>query len=179
MATCSADFGRRFRRGAAVIFVTVGTQLPFPRLITCLDEIARRMPLSIFAQTADPAAQPMHLQSKAFLDPDEYEEKVAECTVMVGHAGIGTVLQAKRAQKPLIVFPRHAEFGEHRNDHQLATAKFLNGVEGVYVAWDASELEALLANEPRQPASPAPGPEADRLIQALAAQLRLWGQSAA
>ena len=159
-----------------MIFVTVGTQLPFPRLITCLDDLAGRTPLSIFAQTADPAARPKHLQRKAFLHPDEYEEKVAQCTIMVGHAGIGTVLQAKRARKPLIVFPRRAEFGEHRNDHQLATAKFLDAVEGISVAWNANELEALLVEAPRQPASPHPGPEADRLIQALAAQLRLWGQ---
>ena len=160
-----------------MIFVTVGTQLPFPRLITCIDDLAGRKPLSGFAQTADPAAQPMHLQSKAFLHPDEYEEKVAECTMIVGHAGIGTVLEAKRAQKPLIVFPRRAEFGEHRNDHQLATAKFLDTVEGISVAWNADELEALLVQAPSKPASPTIGPEADRLIDALAAQLRLWGQS--
>ena len=49
-----------------------------------------------------------------------------------------------RLQKPLIVFPRIAKLGEHRNEHQLATAQKMQEFGYVYVARDEEELKSLL-----------------------------------
>ena len=157
-----------------MILATVGTQLPFPRFIDSLDDIAGRLGLSIFAQTADPGARPAALEAKPFLDPDEYAEKIAACSLIVGHAGVGTILEAKRACKPLILFPRRADRGEIRSDHQIATARFVSGMRGVHLAWDEIELEALMAQKHWEPASPERAPGADALISALGAQLADW-----
>lgn len=159
-----------------MIFATVGTQLPFPRFIDSLDDIAGRLGLTVFAQTADPSARPAVLHAKPYLHPDEYAAKVAACSLIAGHAGIGTILEAKRARKPLILFPRRAEHGEHRNDHQAATARFVATMPGVHIAWNEAELEALLGQTHLEPASPEPGTSADALIAALAAQLNAWQQ---
>ena len=40
---------------------------------------------------------------------------------IVAHAGMGTILTALETGKRLLVMPRRAALGEHRNDHQLAT----------------------------------------------------------
>jgi hypothetical protein len=37
--------------------------------------------------------------------------------------------------------PRKASLSEHRNEHQLATAKRLGTRPGITVAWDAEELK--------------------------------------
>lgn len=157
-----------------MIFATVGTQLPFPRLIDCLDKAAGNLPFRAFAQTADPAARPTHIECQPFLTPAEHEARIAECTIIVAHAGIGTVLAAKRARKPLIIFPRRAQLGEHRNEHQLATARFLEGRPGIYVASDAEQLESLLRADDLEPPTEEVDPAADGLIEALAIRLREW-----
>ena len=137
-----------------MIFATVGTQLPFRRLIKALDEIAGARDLTIFAQTADPTYLARNIETIAHLDPVTFDEYMAKATLIVGHAGIGTVLNAKKLRKPLIIFPRKAALNEHRNDHQLATARALVGVEGVHVAWDEAGLDKLLAAQDLEPASP-------------------------
>lgn len=137
-----------------MIFATVGTQLPFRRLINALDEIAGERGLTIHAQTADPNYRARNIDTIAKLDPASFDERMANATLIVGHAGIGTVLNAKKLRKPLIIFPRRAALNEHRNDHQLATARALEGVEGVHIAWNEVELKALLSASDLEPATP-------------------------
>src|SRR3546814_9744138 len=55
--SCRRSGWRPVRRIGAVIFVTVGTQLPFPRLIEWIDAIAARNALDVFAQTAEPTGE--------------------------------------------------------------------------------------------------------------------------
>ena len=62
---------------------------------------------------------------------------------VVAHAGIGTILGALELGKPTVVMPRRAALGEHRNDHQLATARRFSG-PGIAVALDEHELAAEL-----------------------------------
>jgi Uncharacterized conserved protein len=127
-----------------MIFATVGTQLPFPRLVNALDAIAERHDLKIFVQTADPHCAAQHLAHVPHLTPDEFERRASTATLLIGHAGIGTVLTAKKFSKPLIVYPRRFAFGEHRNDHQVATARTLDETVGIYVAWDDVALQELV-----------------------------------
>lgn len=166
-----AGRGGGARRGlcgvCAVIFATVGTQLPFPRLIKTLDQIAGRHGLEVMAQTSDPGGGAAHIEVRPYIDPREFDRFVRAADVLVGHAGIGTVLTAKKFGKPLIIFPRRASLNEHRNDHQLATASKLGHVQGVHVAWDDDELEQLLVATNLAAATNYPSPSAQPLIQRL------------
>jgi UDP-N-acetylglucosamine transferase subunit ALG13 len=157
-----------------MIFVTVGTQLPFPRLVSSIDQISPRLALPVFAQTADPHFQAKHIDCRAFLPPDEYNAKIEQSSLIVAHAGIGTVLQAKTARKPLIIFPRRASLGEHRNEHQLASASFLRDLRGVHVAWTDHDLEELLRQPALEAADPRLGAGAQQLVGFLSATLRNW-----
>ena len=147
-----------------MIFAAVGTQLPFRRLLTALDDIAGRHELDIIAQTADPDYAPLHIKAEPFLEPARFDQLVQQAALLVGHAGIGLILAAKRFNKPLILYPRDASLGEHRNDHQLATARALRPIKGVYIAWDNAMLEEKILQHDLAPANAEITPERDRLI---------------
>jgi UDP-N-acetylglucosamine transferase subunit ALG13 len=57
---------------------------------------------------------------------------------------MGTIISALVRQKPIIIFPRIASLGEHRNEHQLATAEKMKALGYVYVAQNADELKDLI-----------------------------------
>ncbi len=128
-----------------MIFVTVGTDLPFDRLVRVVDEwAAGRGRTDVFAQIGASRWTPAHLPYSNFLPPDEFTRRFAEARVIVAHAGMGTILSALRWEKPILVMPRRAALGEQRNDHQLATARRLSAIDKVDVAMDESELRARL-----------------------------------
>lgn len=124
-----------------MIFVTVGTQLPFDRLVGAVAAWARRHPeVRVFAQVGPGARRPEGLEHAEHLSPARVEELVRGAELVVAHAGMGSVLTALRARRPILVLPRRAALGEHRNEHQLATARWLATRPGVHVAWDEAEL---------------------------------------
>jgi UDP-N-acetylglucosamine transferase subunit ALG13 len=151
-----------------VIFVTVGTQLPFDRLVGAVDTWAAARPgREVVAQVGPTERQFGALRAEPFLTPERFEELFASAELVVAHAGMGTILSAMERGKPLLVVPRRAALGEHRNEHQLATATRLEARLGLAVAWGEAEvgprIDAMLAQG--HAAAPRISPYADgRLI---------------
>ena len=127
-----------------MIFVVTGTQLPFDRLIRMLDEIAPQLDEDIVAQVNGSGYLPRHINTIDLLPPDEFDRLFSSARLIVAHAGIGTIITAMQQQKPVIIFPRIAALGEHRNEHQLATAEKMKEAGWVYVANTKEELSELL-----------------------------------
>jgi UDP-N-acetylglucosamine transferase subunit ALG13 len=152
-----------------VIFVTVGTQLPFDRMIAAVDRWAGAQPeRDVFAQVGPTKLALRHIAFCEFLTPAECRERMAGATAIVAHAGMGTVLCALELGKPLLIVPRRATLGEHRNEHQLATARRFAEHESVAVALDEHELSARLDALGQQPVGERISPYASqRLIGAL------------
>lgn len=124
-----------------MIFVTVGTELPFDRMVRMVDAWAAKTGRSdVYAQIGTGHYIPKAGVHARFLDPEAFTKCLERSKVIVSHAGTGSILSALAHSKPLIVIPRMASLGEHRNDHQLATARHLATVARVNVAWDESEL---------------------------------------
>ncbi len=151
-----------------MILATVGMQLPFPRLIRALDAIAGRHGLHIVAQAIEPVAGLVHLDQRTSLSPAEFDALAQACTLIVGHAGIGTMLSAAAHARPLVLFPRIAALGEHRNEHQLATARQFGGQVGITVAHDEAELEHACLRRNAPPYRPAEQPRYRALISTVA-----------
>lgn len=138
-----------------MIFVTVGTQLPFDRLIAAVDEWAGAAPgREVFAQIGPSRLEPCHIGHAQFVAPDECLRRMREATAIVAHAGMGTILTALELGKPILVMPRRAALGEHRNEHQLATAHRLAEQGRLLVASDELELPGLLDELHRVRAQP-------------------------
>lgn len=129
-----------------MIFAAVGTQLPFDRMIRCVDEWANTHKVEVVGQIGESDYQPIAMKVYRFLSPSDFSIIQAKADVLVGHAGMGTILGAMELGKPLIILPRLASYKEHRNDHQLATAKKFLGFSGIYVAFNEAELSNFLCN---------------------------------
>ena len=118
-----------------MIFVTVGTQLPFDRLIAAVDAWAGETGVGdVFAQIGPTAYVPRHIEFAQFIPPAECAQRMREADAIVAHAGMGTILNALQLGKPLLVMPRRASLGEHRNEHQSATARRFEELGSVAVA---------------------------------------------
>lgn len=130
-----------------MIFVTVGTQLSFDRLISAVDKWSVNNPtVKVFAQIGPADYVPKHIEFSDFVAPDIADGLFKDASLIVSHAGMGSILTALKYKKPILIMPRLASFGEHRNDHQLATAKWLGSTPGITVAKDESEVATLLNN---------------------------------
>lgn len=124
-----------------MIFVTVGTQLPFDRLIASIDQWAGASGRQdVFAQTGMGTYQPAHMESKPKITPAECRQHFEEAEIVVAHAGMGTIISAIEAGKPLVIMPRLMEFGEHRNDHQVATCERFMDWPHVFIANNEDEI---------------------------------------
>lgn len=134
-----------------MIFVTIGTQAPFDRFIKIIDEVAPELGEEVIAQVARGDYQPKNIKTLDFIAPDEFNDLFEKARLIVSHAGMGTILSALQLHKPIIIFPRIAALGEHRNEHQLATAEKFKELGSVYVAMDEEELKDLLLRKDLKP----------------------------
>ena len=126
-----------------MIFITIGTQEPFDRLIETMDELAKELNIEelFVAQTFGGKYKVHNMKSYGFLNPVEFDELFNSARLIISHAGMGTVVSALTKAKPILVMPRRVEFGEHRNDHQMASAFKLAELGYIHVAFDENELK--------------------------------------
>ncbi len=128
-----------------MIFVTVGMQLGFDRLIRAMDALTPRLELPVIAQMGKGSYRPQHMNVRPDFTAAEFEQLIRQAQLIVSHAGIGTILTAARLAKPIVLLPRRADLREHRNDHQRATAQQLAGRPGILLARDENELASRIA----------------------------------
>ncbi len=128
-----------------MIFVTVGTQGQFDRLVRTVDEWAsvRGRP-DIFAQIGPSDYRYEHIHVTRFIDPSEFRRRVESASLVIAHAGMGSIITALELGKRILVMPRRASLGEHRNDHQVATAKRFAEQGRIEVAFNEQELVSKL-----------------------------------
>ena len=130
-----------------MIFLTVGTQFPFDRLVRAVDEALGRSALDdeVLAQVGHRGYRPRHMKWVETLEREAFGERVARARALVGHAGVGTILTALEAGKPLLVMPRLRRYGEIVNNHQVVTARKFAELGHVLMAHDEREIPAQLA----------------------------------
>jgi UDP-N-acetylglucosamine transferase subunit ALG13 len=160
-----------------VIFVTVGTQLPFDRLIIAIDAWAGRTGRGdILAQIGPSQLRPQFIAYRPFFSPIEFSHHFATAELVIAHAGMGSIISAMSQGKPILVMPRSASLKEHRNDHQLATARRFRELGRILVAMDLRELDAHLS---RLESIPMPSPTGAYASPELIAAVRafLFGNS--
>lgn len=147
-----------------MIFVTVGTQLPFDRLVKTVDAWVGRNRIEAFGQIGAAEYKPHNMKWSEFLEPSEFDDLFKRSNLIVAHAGMGSILSALSSGKPIIVIPRRADNGEHRNDHQIATALKFSKSGILPVAFDETELLEMLdafhvQSTSMSPISPYASPE--------------------
>lgn len=130
-----------------VIFVVTGTQAPFDRLLSVIDKWAvNQDTYSIVAQTANSEINFKNMTCFDYLEPDVFNEYFNNADVIIGHAGMGTIIKALDNKKKLVVFPRLVKYNEHRNDHQHHTAFGFEKLGLINVAYNEKDLLWFLNN---------------------------------
>lgn len=152
-----------------MIFLTIGTIMPFERLVRGVDEAigAGVITESVFAQIGKTAYQPKNMEYAEVLEKHVFDQKVAEAPYIISHAGIGSITIAMEHNKALLVMPRMRCYGEHVNDHQVSTARKFGDLGHVLVAYQASDLPSKL----RDLCSFVPAPriaQPDKVIERVA-----------
>lgn len=149
------------------IFLTVGTQLPFDRLVRTMDNwIDPNSGVSVFGQIGDTDFIPENFAYEKHLRPDQFDSRFDEADLIISHAGMGTIITSLVKGKRLILFPRNSNYGEHRNDHQIATARHFE-TRGFPVAFDEKELVSHLSADTVSSFPPISDVAEGRLIYGL------------
>ena len=155
-----------------MIFVTVGSVFPFDRLVRAADDWAFRAGETPLAQIGRSEYRTRALRTVKSLENADYRNAVAECRVVVAHAGMGSILTAGEYEKPIVIMPRRLAQGEHNTDHQLDTARWVANIPGVHVAADDTELAARIDAALADPSPALIRAEADpALLDRLKARL--------
>ena len=124
-----------------MIFVTIGSQEPFDRLIKAIDEIAVELPEKIIvAQVFNSKYKVKNIKTVEFISPLEYNNYIDQSELIIAHAGMGTILSVLQLEKPLLIFPRLSKYKETRNDHQVATSEWFEKHNYLYVAYHEEQL---------------------------------------
>jgi len=129
-----------------MIFLTVGTQFPFDRLVRAVDGLCERGLLQerVFAQTGAGIYHPRNFEAVASLDKRTFDRHFETCSAIIGHAGMGIITMALDNGKPLLAMPRRKKYGEHVNDHQVGLAARFEKLGHMLVAQEEDELPAKL-----------------------------------
>lgn len=156
-----------------MIFVTVGTQFPFDRLIRYVDEWASQHQVNGMAQIAEGMYTPQHLQWQRFMTTAAFNQHLQAASLIISHAGMGNIITALEQHKPIIVMNRQHALGEHRNDHQLEGLAWMSQLPGVYTASSQEQLYALLERRHTlQPAAAAPDAHLQSLVDFIDQAIR-------
>ncbi|WP_419815546.1 glycosyltransferase [Glacieibacterium sp.] len=140
-----------------MIFVSVGSMMPFDRLVQAVDAWAAAHPgTPVLAQIGNGKFEPRHAKFVRLMPVADYRRAVAEASLFVAHAGMGSIITAIEAGKPLLMLPRLQALGEHNTDHQLATVRNVGNRAGLHHVLTDAELgpaiDALLGQPGEAPA---------------------------
>lgn len=123
-----------------MIFCSVGSQLPFDRMVEAIDDSADQLGESVIGQIGVTSLRPRKIQWFETLCADDFNSYAEQSSILICHAGIGSIITAAKYSKPIVMIPRLADLGEHRNDHQLATCKRFSGEPGIHICYDLNLL---------------------------------------
>lgn len=124
------------------IFLTVGSMLPFDRLVRAVDNWAERQgDHQIFAQIGESDYKPANFEYHSKISPAEFRGHCGKCDLIISHVGMGTVITALECNKPLIALPRRQELKEVTSTHQLATANWLEDRPSIYIIYNEDEID--------------------------------------
>lgn len=109
-----------------MIFVILGTQkFQLNRLLSEIDELieAGGITQEVIAQIGVSDYIPKHYLYYRYIDKIKFDELISQATVVITHSGVGSIITALKAKKPVVIYPRLQKYHEHVDNHQLDIAK--------------------------------------------------------
>lgn len=155
-----------------MIVATVGTHAqPFPRFFTFVER-ARDLGHEVFLQYGyNPPPRGLS-DAVAFLPYADFLRQLHRADAVLTHAGVGSVLSARRAGHVPVVVPRLARHGEHVDDHQKDLACRLTEEGHLFMVTNPDKLGDALARSVAARGSATLGGVERQLHRAVRAALR-------
>lgn len=132
------------------VLFTAGTQFAFPRMAEVVQEVARRQSEWALVFQAGPGAMVdtftdmANVQAAELFSAGRFQEFFDAADLVVTHAGMGNIIACLEHGKPCMLLPRQARLSEHRNDHQIDTARAITQRYPVPVFNDTPSLVAAV-----------------------------------
>jgi beta-1,4-N-acetylglucosaminyltransferase len=125
-----------------MIFLTVGTQFPFDRLVRAVDAWLDHNSFDeeVWAQIGDSPYTPRNFEAVVSLDKAAFDRRFQQASGIISHAGMGTITMALDHNKSLLVMPRLKKYGEVVSDHQTPLAERFETLGHILLARDEGEL---------------------------------------
>lgn len=132
-----------------MIFVIVGSQkFPFERLIRQMDLLVEKGVIQdeVIAQIGVSTYEPRFMKWYRFMDKENFDFHIANCDLLVTHAGEGSIMTGLLKKRKVIAVPRYERLGEHVSDHQLEIARALEKQNCIINVEDIADLEKVIVN---------------------------------
>lgn len=134
-----------------MIVVTVGTnEQAFDRLVRAVERVETDEPLVVQHGSCETLGGCGRWVD--FLPFEELWELMRHARLVVAHAGVGSIMLARRCGHRPLVVPRRLHLDEAVDDHQLALARRLHASGLAELVEDVDLLPALLGAAPRSAA---------------------------
>ena len=129
-----------------MVFLTVGsTSNDFKRLLKEVDQLVSKGVLNeVFAQVGRTTYKPINYQYESFLSERDIDFYMKNASIIICHAGTGTLDRCLGLKKKVVVVPRLKIFNEHPDDHQLELANYLQTINRVLVVKEIEKLRDVL-----------------------------------
>jgi UDP-N-acetylglucosamine transferase subunit ALG13 len=132
-----------------MIFVTVGnSHHGSMRLLNAVEEMAASGAFSgerVLVQSGNnPDFKPMYCENRAFLSMDEFNEMIRTASLVICHAGAGTLSSVLRTGKTPVVVPRRLQYNEIVDDHQTELLEVFAGRRLLVPAYEVADLAAAI-----------------------------------
>ncbi|MDH6367910.1 MULTISPECIES: PssE/Cps14G family polysaccharide biosynthesis glycosyltransferase [unclassified Breznakia] len=135
-----------------MIFVTLGTQdKSFSRLLEKIDELVEQglIQEEIVVQSGCTKYTSKNMDVLGFIPMDQFNSYIENCTYMITHGGVGTIMNGINHDKKVIAVARRVEYGEHENNHQVEIVKEFSEQEYILGCKQVDELENAILQLPR------------------------------
>ena len=132
-----------------MILVTLGTQdKPFTRLLEEVEKLIKNKVINekVIVQAGHTKYTSKYMEIFDYLPKDELEKLIDEASILITHAGVGTIFDALKRDKKIIAVPRLKEYGEHTNNHQLEIVKEFEREKFIIPLYEISDLKIKLKN---------------------------------
>lgn len=129
-----------------LIFVTVGTQIPFDRLLKSVEKQIElgNIKEKVLVQAGVTNFKSDKMEIVGFIPMDEFKKIIEEAKIIICHGGVGTITDGLRNNKVIIACPRLERFNEAKNDHQKQIVENFGNAGYLIPLLDPENLEEAL-----------------------------------
>ena len=126
-----------------MIFVTLGTNdESFERLLKALDKEIEKGTIKekVIVQAGCTKYESPNMEILDLVPQEKFEQLVSECSLLITHGGVGSILTGINKGKKVIAVPRLAKYKEHGNDHQLQIVENFSERKYILAVKDLNKL---------------------------------------